>query len=719
MIEEEHQPGWHPSGHWFRYLGFRLSWPPPLRGTYFRLEPGVHAIFGPNGVGKTKVLEGLRTALDGRVPDVPESVRHLHLNQVFLELKTDGQTFWDSGLLSEHGFFVAFREHRLQGDEVSRLDEAEVPRLLIEWQSVPDDPRVAIYLYLRRTDSWHALGLRREVAEEIAAAPCLAVSNGVNVGRMYSGTYLCLREQGASPTLRGAIARTFESCEDPQVATDNDVHDESGRERLPFGHHEAAFNWRGQKDRPPWAPIVWFDLLDSGEELRNRRDSVPEVLLPVLWVGDEVEYTHRSGNRYDVDAVIKKIAQQYAYSLWPQGKLDLRPGHSLGPYLDSEGLTGLFERANRYYETILGTSIELTLEAGQPTDLIEGTHPFLAGKDHDTSVPVSRMSATQERWAKAVFLLAWHESQSIHDRPPLVLLIDEPERGLMAGLQRRVSKGLADVSEDLGMPIVVATHSSALIDDLSVHTHRCSRRSDGSVCIAEVPTSDRDQLKKLGVPESEQLALYKVILLVEGLHEEVLLEHTFANQLAEHRIKVLPMRGTRQIRLMAAEVELLYQHFDAPFVLLLDNTRSGPFRRALEEVRSGQDLAEVRRTLTELDSLTDEEQVLRSVLIKAIDSGRVDRIAEVCGLTKTDIVEYLPCDHLVPGSESWVQLREEHQAEPRSLQNRDFKRWLAKSKDADFGTESLLNALDESDAVHDDWVELINICIDVAQGQVD
>jgi len=168
---------------------------------------------------------------------------------------------------------------------------------------------------------------------------------------------------------------------------------------------------------------------------------------------------------------------------------------------------------------------------------------------------------------------------------------------------------------------------------------------------------------------------------------------------------------------MAAEVDLLYQHFDAPFVLLLDNTRSGPFRRAFEEIRSGQDLAEVRRTLAQLDSLTDEEQVLRSILLKAIDSGRIDRIAGVCGFSRTDIVEYLPCDHFVPGSESWAQLREEHQDEVRSPQNRDFKRWLANSKDADLGTESLLNALDKSDAVHDDWVELINYCIDIAQSR--
>ena len=257
MIEEEYQPGWHPGGHWFRYLGFRLSWPPPLHGTYFRLESGVHAIYGPNGVGKTKVLEGLRTALDGRVPDVPESERHLHLNQVFLELKTDEAWFWqlaEGNTDIEPWFFSDFRERRLQGDEVLRLTEEEVPHLLEEWESGPDDPRVAIYLYLRRTDSWHALGLRREFAREIAEAPYLAVSNGVDAGRMSSDTYLCLREQGASPSLRGAIAKTFESCEDPQVATDNDVHDESGRERLPFGHHEAAAHWRGQKDRPPWAP---------------------------------------------------------------------------------------------------------------------------------------------------------------------------------------------------------------------------------------------------------------------------------------------------------------------------------------------------------------------------------------------------------------------------------------------------------------------------------
>ena len=62
MLPEEDKASW-LLDKYFRIIGVRLNHPAPLKDVYLPLGTGVHAVYGPTGVGKTKVLEGVRVEI--------------------------------------------------------------------------------------------------------------------------------------------------------------------------------------------------------------------------------------------------------------------------------------------------------------------------------------------------------------------------------------------------------------------------------------------------------------------------------------------------------------------------------------------------------------------------------------------------------------------------------------------------------------------------------
>jgi hypothetical protein len=66
---------------------------------------------------------------------------------------------------------------------------------------------------------------------------------------------------------------------------------------------------------------------------------------------------------------------------------------------------------------------------------------------------------------------------------------------------------------------------------------------------------------------------------------------------------------------------------------------------------------------------------VRAVCRCAIDKDRADRV-EIFGLSKRDIIEYVPAEDLVGPEETWPMLKEEWHAKggPRVLSLKDFLR---------------------------------------------
>jgi hypothetical protein len=702
----------------YRFLGVRLAGPPPLRHTYLPLSAGVHALYGPNGVGKTKVLEGVHAALTGKniLGDPAEDffpAGQFLFAQLGSGEEADALIF--GGELMSSDLFEELRKLIRQHTTWVRSDDVE--GFLEDLKSQPAeigevaDLREAIEIWLRIDDEESGydlnMGLEESLAKEVAHSGHIAIStNGQAV--------LCIDEQSASPKLREAIVDTFRAAREEQ---------ETGEELEPpfrwtlSGHYDA---WIDQEFRPGWSPIV-LGALEA---------KAPIFRPAVIWVGSEIELFQHSKRTGIADALTEMVRRDGL--LGESGVLTEKL---------PERVVRILEAANRYYEIILGKPIGLGIEIGDLISIHNRTHPRIVALDSATSrvVPLGRLSATESRWAKVAFLLAWNQFRYdpifgdqefqlgveyalvVGDNPPevgqsgLVLLIDEPELGLPWGIQRQLSAGLVKLSELFHMPVIAATHSAALLDDLAVKTFRCSRNDKGQVLVDEVLTTDRDALAKLGVPVSEELHLYKLVLIVEGRHEEILLKEMFGEEIAANRIKLLPIRGTRQLRLLAAGSEVLFRYFNAPFVLLTDRTRTQAATKALAAAATSGGPEEARTAIEKVfNPSSDEEQVLRSLLISAVESERIDRIRAILGFEKDDILHYLPCEHFVPGS-NWDELLELHGA--RTDGPNDFKRWLELTRDVDLSDEHLRSAIREMDQIPIEWTNLINRCMEIVKDQ--
>ncbi len=682
-------------------LGVRLTGPAPIECTYLPLSAKVHAIYGPNGIGKTKVLEGLRALLTGealkRSSNEPPCL--------FAQMSEGAPRALD---LFDSDFNKAIQDRLYEGWKFDSDDSSkQITEYLLDLEPPPgeiswiENPLDGIEVWLRIKDAELerelSLGLDADLAKEIAHSGYLAATfKGFSPKSrrrdIYDRTLLCLDEQSASPKLREAIAETFK-----YAGTDDLLN--HGRPTNCLTQEWPRGKFLEQQSRPSWAPIVLGEL--------EHEANTPIPLSPpcVIWVGSEVEYF--DGVKHDSTGALASIVEK-------SGLLTQEP---VGEALPEE-VTNLLETANRYYETIIGKPIEIGIEVAGILSIFRGTHPRIVARDLATSqmVPLAQLSATESRWVQVAFLLAWHHAENLYpESTKLVLLIDEPELGLAREMQRQLSSGLVALSKLLEMAVFASTHSPALLDHLDVSTFRCSRNDTGNVQVDEVLPTDRDALKTLGVPISEELHLYKLILIVEGRHEQILLDEMFASEIAASRIKLLPIRGVRQLRLLAADTEVLFRYISAPFVVLTDRTRTQAVTTALEAAQAASGPEESRRAIEAVfDPSSDEEQVLRSLLISAAESKRLDRIQAIHGFEKDDILHYLPSDHFVSGSE-WEELFKLHKE--RTKGPKDFKRWLELTEDVDLSDDHLRNAIHKMDEIPVEWTELISRCTEIAREQ--
>jgi hypothetical protein len=75
-----------------------------------------------------------------------------------------------------------------------------------------------------------------------------------------------------------------------------------------------------------------------------------------------------------------------------------------------------------------------------------------------------------------------------------------------------------------------------------------------------------------GVSAAQLIQLTRAILLVEGKHDEQVIEHFYGDELRRARIEILPIRGTSKTKLLV-EAELL-RRLRIPLYILFDKTLS-------------------------------------------------------------------------------------------------------------------------------------------------
>lgn len=131
---------------------------------------------------------------------------------------------------------------------------------------------------------------------------------------------------------------------------------------------------------------------------------------------------------------------------------------------------------------------------------------------------------------------------------PRLFLIDEPERHLNPRLQRSAAKWLVDLFRTRGSQGVIATHSPAFLSaDADTRFVEVRRTSDGSSEVrsflpAEL-TAYSELARDLGLDRGELLTNTRVILFVEGRHDQAVLEEVFQARFFRAGIVVVPIAG--------------------------------------------------------------------------------------------------------------------------------------------------------------------------------
>lgn len=207
--------------------------------------------------------------------------------------------------------------------------------------------------------------------------------------------------------------------------------------------------------------------------------------------------------------------------------------------------------------------------------------------------------------------------------PPLTIRVfDEPEAHMHPAAQRLTRDAVASLARR-GEDIVLSTHSPYF---LSHRDWAYAKVADGSLAPladADLATT-ADFAQQMGLTTGELLsAYYRQILLVEGKHDQALLDAFYRDDLRDAGIAVLPLHGTRNAMALV-ESEFWLRLAGIPFTVMFDNIR----------------LATVQAT-TPHRYLTDEEGKLRELFNAAKDRGRSIRGVH---LERPDITAYLAED---------------------------------------------------------------------------
>ena len=251
------------------------------------------------------------------------------------------------------------------------------------------------------------------------------------------------------------------------------------------------------------------------------------------------------------------------------------------------------------------------------------------------------------------------------------VLIDEPERALHSAAEVRVAR----LVSTLGDRALVSTHSTEFLDAASMlgAVQRVERGRDGLVAVHSdalaLAPPDREAIAdRWGMTPARLATLIKVFVLVEGPHDQLVIEHFAGEDLRASQAVVLPLYGTHDLHHVAMS-EWLFRSSDASFLVCVDNASQS----ALSRIMAGLDKR--RQPSQQLGFLRDEHSGrgvtpemmhIIELLRAAVETGNHERI-RAFGFRKQDIAEYLPVHLIDPRFRTWTELNRAYLA---SMQRR-------------------------------------------------
>lgn len=208
------------------------------------------------------------------------------------------------------------------------------------------------------------------------------------------------------------------------------------------------------------------------------------------------------------------------------------------------------------------------------------------------------------------------------------------------------------------------------------------------------------EAKAVGAGPSLLLEKDRGFLLVEGAHDQAILEGWFAEDLERLRVGVLAMHGTQNL-INIFDSEFLVRRSNALLMPLLDDVALDPlfqvWAAAEAKLIDGRRNDAVRVISSGLDRVPGGgAKVYGSLLISSVVNGTSERFFPL-GMSKKDVLEYLPVGDVVKDATSWDALWKEWSRSPAAVKARKdgqgvgkaYKTWLRQSKNADLSEENL------------------------------
>jgi hypothetical protein len=233
-------------------------------------------------------------------------------------------------------------------------------------------------------------------------------------------------------------------------------------------------------------------------------------------------------------------------------------------------------------------------------------------------------------------------------------VFDEPEAHLHPRSIATIVAAIEAIRDD--SDVIVATHSARFLQRPRWNHYRLTR-SNGRTQISRYDARDRpkvDQVaRELGITAGELLVNTSALLFVEGLHDQMMLEAFFAEDLDAAAVQIIPLRGTKNV-MSVATMELAANLFtDLVVGIMVDNVRWSAIQGSSRD-------------------RTSEERVIADFLAEMEAQNRPVRLVL---LQEPDVVAYLAEPALrrrFPNFSSWECIVREY----RTQGARDFKNWL-------------------------------------------
>jgi hypothetical protein len=366
--------------------------------------------------------------------------------------------------------------------------------------------------------------------------------------------------------------------------------------------------------------------------------------------------------------------------------------------------------ANRILSQLAEFPFELQFQVGNPSDWFVGSIPRWVAIPHidaELALPLEELSFSQNKWARFALSLCLRGGSS--GGKPMIIMLDEPEQGLHRQLETRVAEGVTSLSGMFpNVAILGATHSPAFLDPRRGATLlHLTLTGEGETLVVplDLGVGSRyldEESKRLGISVADIVSLTRVVLLVEGTHDQIVVEHFLKQELKSSGARVFVMRGTDHA-VALPDAQFIFDALDAPIIVVLDNVIqadvSAFWKQAQQAVSAGNP-KQAERTLAALSlRKSKEERTLGELGIKALQVGRLNRIVPF-GLAKRDVLDYLPPESLGVNV-TWEAAKVEWKRQGQS--NEKFKNFLRRKYNAIINAESVELAARSIKTIPDDF----------------